>query len=229
MIKGIVEGIAAPGVGAVIFDMDGLMFDSERLARRAWRAALADHGYALDDDVYLSVVGRTTQEARAIFAQTLGPGLPIDDVAADAARHLRDLLLPVPPLKPGLVALLDGIDDLGLPTAVASSTAHAEVERRLVAAGLRRRFAAVAGGDEVAHGKPAPDVFVLAGERLGMAPDRCLVLEDSEAGIAAAAAAGMVAVMIPDLVKASPAVREKAAAVVASLSDVLAVLRPLVS
>lgn len=223
------KGYAAPGVGAVIFDMDGLMFDTERLARQAWRSALADHGYDLDDDLYLSVVGRTAQEAGAIFARALGPGVPIDDVAGDAARRLRDLLLPVPPLKPGLVTLLDGIGDLRLPAGVASSTAHAEVERRLVAAGLRRRFAAVVGGDEVAHGKPAPDLFLMAGERLGMARDRCLVLEDSEAGIGAAAAAGMMSVMIPDLVAASPAVRASAVTVVASLSDVLAVLRPLVS
>jgi HAD superfamily hydrolase (TIGR01509 family) len=220
---------ATPGVGAVIFDMDGLMFDTERLARDAWRAALADHGYALGDDVYLSVVGHTAQEARATFVAALGPDLPIDDVAAGAARRLRELLLPVPPLKPGLVALLDGIDDLRLALAVASSTAHAEVERRLVAAGLSPRFAAVVGGDEVARGKPAPDLFLLAGERLGVAPDRCLVLEDSEAGVRAAGAAGMSCVMVPDLVEPAPAVRRSAAAVVVSLSDVLAVLRPLVS
>lgn len=222
-----VKGSPAPGVGAVVFDMDGLMFDTERLAREAWRAAMADHGYALHDDVYLDVVGRTAREARAIFVAALGPDLPIDDIAAAAARRLRDLLLPVPPLKPGLVALLDGIGDLHLPAAVASSTAHAEVERRLVAAGLRRRFAAVASGDEVARGKPAPDLFLLAGRRLGVAPDRCLVLEDSEAGVGAATAAGMRPVMVPDLAEPAPAVRESAV-VVASLSDVLAVLRPLV-
>ena len=214
-------------VKAVIFDMDGLMFDTERLARDAWRRAMAEHGYALDDSVYLTAVGRTVEVACRIFLDALGPDLPIDDIEAAKARYLQEMLTPGPPLKEGLVALLDGIADLGLSTAVASSTARAEVARRLSSVGLLERFDVVVGGDEVALGKPAPDLFLRAGEDLGVAAADCVVLEDSEAGIRAAAAAGMIAVMVPDLVEPSPVVRELAAAVVGSLSEVPGALREL--
>ena len=221
------DSLGSVAVKAVIFDMDGLMFDTERLAREAWYRAMAEHGYALDDSVYLTAVGRTVDAACRIFLDALGPDLPIEDIEAAKARHLRKMLKPSPPLKQGLVALLDGIDDLGMLTAVASSTARAEVEHRLSSAGLRERFDVVVGGDEVALGKPAPDLFLRAGEHLGVNPGGCVVLEDSEAGIGAAAAAGMIPVMVPDLVEPSPVVRELAAAVVCSLSEVLGVLRGL--
>ena len=210
---------------AVIFDMDGLMFDTERLARDAWRRAMADHGYSLDDDVYLSVVGRTVDGACRAFVDAFGPGLPIAQIEAAKARYLREMLEPSPPLKHGLFALLEGIEQLGLPMAVASATARAEVERRLVNAGLLQRFGAIAGGDEVTHGKPAPDLFVLAAARLGANPRDCVVLEDSEAGIKAAAAAGMAPVMVPDLVGPSPSTRALARAVLPSLAEALGVIR----
>ena len=213
---------------AIIFDMDGLMFDTERLARDAWQRAMAEHGYALDDNVYLSAVGRTVEVACQVFLDALGPDLPIEAIEAAKARYLQEMLTPRPPLKQGLAALLDGVDDLGMLIAVASSTARAEVERRLSSVGLLERFDVVVGGDEVARGKPAPELFLLAAVRLGAVPADCVVLEDSEAGIrAAAAAAGMVPVMVPDLVEPSPVVRALAAAVVCSLSEVLGVLREL--
>ena len=212
-------------VEAVIFDMDGLMFDTERLARDAWRRAMAEHGYALGDDVYLTAVGRTVEGACRAFVDALGPDLPIADIEAAKARYLRAMLALGPPLKPGLLALLDDLEELGLATAVASATARPEVERRLAGAGLLGRFGAAAGGDEVARGKPAPDLFRLAGERLGVSPAVCMALEDSEAGVRAAVAAGMAVVMVPDLVEPSPSTRALATAVVSSLSEVLEVIR----
>lgn len=214
-------------VRAVIFDMDGLMFDSERLAREAWRDALAERGYVLDEAVYLRAVGRTVEEAQAVFVEAFGPDLPIAEIEASKARRLRDLLDPAPPLKPGLLALLDVLDGLGLRTAVASATATGEVRRRLAAVQLDDSFDAVVGGDEVRAGKPAPDLFLRAAQRLGVAAEECLVLEDSEAGIRAAAAAGMVPVMVPDLVQPSPACRALAAYVVGSLADVVGALSAL--
>ena len=135
------------------------------------------------------------------------------------------MLIPGPPLKHGLLALLDSIAEAGLPAAVASSTTRAEVDRLLASVDLSERFEVTVGGDEVACGNPAPDLFLLASERLGVAPVDCLVLEDSEAGIRAAAAAGMISVMIPDLIEPSPAVRKLANAVVSSLAEVKEVIR----
>jgi HAD superfamily hydrolase (TIGR01509 family) len=216
-----------PVLSAVILDMDGLMFDTERLARDAWRRAMAEHGYALDDEVYLSVVGRTVEGACGAFVDAFGPGLPILDIEAAKARYLREMLEPGPPLKHGLLALLDGLEALGLPLAVASATARAEVERRLVGVGLLARFGAVVGGDEVALGKPAPDLFLVAAARLGASPAECLVFEDSEAGVNAAAAAGMAVVMVPDLVEPSPSARVLAEAVLPSLAEALEIVRTL--
>ena len=211
-------------VSAVIFDMDGLMFDTERLARDAWRCAMAEHGYALDDELYLTVVGRTVEGACSVFVDAFGPDLPISDIEAAKARYLRDMLEPSPPLKPGLLTLLDGLEALRLPLAVASATALAEVERRLASVGLLGRFAAIVGGDEVARGKPAPDLFLLAAERLGAHPEDCVVFEDSEAGVHAAAAAGMAVVVVPDLVEPSPSARAMARAVLPSLAEALEVV-----
>lgn len=209
---------------AVIFDMDGLMFDTERLARDAWRRAMAEHGYAMADDVYLTAVGRTVEGACAAFVQALGADLPVREIEAAKSQYLSVMLEPAPPLKDGLVDLLDHLARRGIRAAVASATARAEIERRLEAVGLRERFGAVVGGDEVAHGKPAPDLFLLAAERLGVAPPECVVLEDSEAGIRAAAAAGMPAIMVPDLAQPTAAVRGLADSVVPSLSAVSGIL-----
>jgi len=211
-------------VTTVVFDMDGLMFDTERLARDAWQRAMADHGYVLDDELFLRGVGRTVEGTCAAYVEALGPDLPIVAIEAAKARYLRELLGPGPPLKPGLLGLLDALSESRLPTAVASSTAHLEVDRRLVQVGIRQHFAAIAGGDEVARGKPSPDLFLLAARRLDVEPAGCVVLEDSAPGIAAAAAAGMKPIMVPDLIEASPEVRERAVAVVASLDDALEVI-----
>ncbi len=211
-------------MSAVIFDMDGLMFDTERLARDAWRRAMAEYGYRLDDEVYLSAVGRTVEGACSVFVDALGPELPIAEIEAAKARYLQEMLAPGPPLKHGLLDFLDGLEALGLPRAVASATVRDEVERRLARVGLLRRFGAVVGGDEVARGKPAPDLFLLAAERLGASSAGCVVFEDSEAGVMAAAAAGMAVVMVPDLVEPSPAARALAKAVLPSLAEALDVV-----
>jgi HAD superfamily hydrolase (TIGR01509 family) len=219
--------VVRPPVRALIFDMDGLIFDSERAAREAWRSALRARGYELSDEVYLRAVGRTAAEARDVFVEAFGAGLPVAAVEEDKVRRLRALLGQAPPLKPGLGTLLDEAARLGLPAAVASATAAAEVRRRLAAAGLDRRFAVVVGGDEVRAGKPAPDLFLRAAELLAVPPVACLVLEDAEAGIRAASAAGMPAVMVPDLVQPSMACRAHCAAVVQSLTAAVPVLRKL--
>ncbi len=211
-------------VSAVIFDMDGLMFDTERLARDAWRCAMAEHGYALDDELYLTVIGRTAEGACSIFVDAFGPYLPIADIETAKARYLRDMLEPSPPLKPGLLTLLDGLEALLLPMAVASATDLAEVKRRLASVDMLGRFVAVVGGDEVARGKPAPDLFLLAAERLGACPADCVVFEDSEAGVNAAADAGMAVVVVPDLVEPSPSARATARAVLPSLAEALDVV-----
>lgn len=185
---------------AVIFDMDGLMLDTERMARKAWAKALADHGYPIKDVEYLRLVGRTVQDAEVILKDLYGPALPFQQVfERRQAYYDQDIEQNGIPLKPGLLELLAYLDEKNIVKAVASSTPCWFAVRKLAHVGIEKRFSAVVCGDMVERGKPAPDLFLEAARRINMRPEQCVVLEDSEAGIAAAHAAGMVPVMIPDL------------------------------
>lgn len=192
---------------AVIFDMDGLMLDSERMAQDAWRRALADQGLTLSDGVYFQLVGREAADTKAILAHAFGPVLRVEEVYARKQRYLEEAMARDGiPTKPGLHALLDLLDGRGVRKAVASSTHRPLVVRKLALTRLLERFEAIVCGDDVPNGKPAPDVFLLAAERLGVRPQDCIVLEDSEVGIRAARAAGMTAILVPDLKPPSPEV-----------------------
>lgn len=208
---------------AVIFDMDGLMLDSETVCRAVWQRAIAEQGFALSDAMYLDFVGRRTADCEGMMEARFGPGFARPTFQARAAdlwhAHVRAHGLAH---KPGLHELLATLERLGIPKAVATSTVRAEA---LVSLGaLFGRFAALAAGDEVRNGKPAPDIFLLAAERVGADPARCLALEDSEAGTIAATAAGMAAIIVPDLKQPSPAVAARALAVLPSLHEVTALL-----
>lgn len=208
---------------AAIFDMDGLMLDSETVCRAVWRRAAAEQGFALSDAMYLDFVGRRTADCEALMEQLFGAGFSRPVFQARASdlwhAHVRDLGLEH---KPGLAELLALLEERNIPKAVATSTVRAEA---LVSLGpLRGRFAALAAGDEVRRGKPAPDIFLLAAERLGADPARCLALEDSEAGAIAASTAGMAVIIVPDLKQPSPEVAARALAVLPSLHEVAALL-----
>jgi len=220
---------ASPKVGAVIFDMDGLMLDSEQMAKTAWGRALADWGLALPDDLYLQLIGRAAPDTKALLFAAFGSALPIEEAYARKQEYLdQEIALNGVALKPGLLELLAFLDAAGTPKAVASSTHRAFVLRKLGIAGVIARFDALACGDEVANGKPAPDVFLLAAERLGVSPWPCIVLEDSDAGIRGAHAAGMIPILVPDLKLPSAEVAALAYRVFPSLLEVrdyLAALR----
>ncbi len=208
-------------IRAVLFDMDGLMLDTERIAQRAWQRAGAQRGYDFPSDVYLQAVGRTKADTAVVFKQAYGDDFPFQELYARKQAFYYEMLESEPiPIKAGLIDLLDRIDELGLSKAVATSTARPSALKKLTLTGLIERFTTIVGGDEVVNGKPAPDIFLTAAQRLGIAPAHCLVLEDSEAGIRAAHAAGMTPVMVPDLKQPSDDVRGLAHMVAHSLTDV---------
>jgi HAD superfamily hydrolase (TIGR01509 family) len=185
---------------AVVFDMDGLMLDSERVERWAWRTACAARGYDFDDAFHLTLVGRRDADVRRDLEARFGASFPLVDVQAEAhALWLGRVREHGMPEKPGLAELLQAIDEIGLPKAVATSSIRPRVELSLGALALR--FDAIVTGDEVREGKPEPEIYLTAAGRLGVRPGACLALEDSPAGQLAAARAGMVAVLIPDLVE----------------------------
>jgi HAD superfamily hydrolase (TIGR01509 family) len=197
-------GLAAPSGGgwafdgrpvqAAVFDCDGVLVDSEPASERAWTRAVTAFGHVLEPGEFTAWVGRTDRE----LAEHYGGLLGVDPDALDlrAAAELRAAL--AGGLEPfsDAVAALDGAVAAGLPVAVASNSRRRRLDAILAAAGLASRFAVRVGSDDVATPKPAPDVYLEAATRLGVEPGRCLVLEDSPTGIAAARAAGMLVVAV---------------------------------
>lgn len=207
---------------AVLFDMDGLMLDTERLAHRAWTQAMMERGYALDEAAYLRLVGRTAADVQGILSEIFGDTIPYADIyARRRALYDAEIAANGVAIKPGLPELLDFLEEHQVPKAVASSTHRPIVVMKLTLVGVAGRFPVMVGGDQVAYGKPAPDLFLEAARQLGFSPRDCLVLEDSEAGVLAAHRAGMLPVMVPDMKQPDAETARMAYRVVPSLSDVI--------
>lgn len=186
----------------IVFDMDGLLFDTETLHRDAARAAAQEAGRDLPDAVFLSLVGGSEADNQGRLRAHFGAGFDLDAYEGAWMRHYAARAGGGPALKPGVGALLALLDELGVKRAIATSSSHEAVRRNLAAHGLAGRFHAVVARGDYARGKPAPDPFLRAAEALGAAPGACLALEDSPHGLRAAAAAGMAVVMVPDLLPA---------------------------
>jgi HAD superfamily hydrolase (TIGR01509 family) len=184
---------------AAIFDMDGLLLDSERVIMQAWLAAAREERLLLSEPDFLKVVGRGAQESTAILSQLLGAPGSFQLVRDRARARLAAQPGVVFPLKPGARQLLQLLRARGVPCAVASSTHVDEVRRRLAKVGVLDYFQALAGGDEVTRSKPDPAVYLLAAARLGIAATQCLAFEDSDHGARAAHDAGLGVVVVPDL------------------------------
>ena len=184
---------------AVVFDMDGLMLDTERLDRWAWQTVASRHGFDFTDSLHATLIGRCSAETETELRAHVGPLIDFASVRGEVSALWRERVAATGvPLKPGLRELLDRLDSLRIPKAVATSTVRASALASLGA--LRARLDAAVYGDEVERGKPAPDIYLRAAEALGVAPAACIALEDSLPGVASARAAGMTVVMVPDLV-----------------------------
>lgn len=208
-------------LSAVIFDMDGLMLDSEPLAQAGWRLALAEHGYTLSDELFLQMLGRSTDGTRAILRQALGAEAPFESLFARKRQYVHDEVAQNGiAAKPGLLELLAWLEARCIRRAIASSARREDVMHKLNRAALASRFETIVTGDQVSKGKPAPDIFLEAARQLGIPAGECAVLEDSDAGILAAHAAGMWPLMVPDLKPPSPESAALAHRIFSSLHEV---------
>ncbi|MGF7161977.1 beta-phosphoglucomutase-like phosphatase (HAD superfamily) [Rhodoligotrophos appendicifer] len=185
---------------ALIFDMDGLLLDTEGVYKRSWTVAAAGLGYDLTDTLYLSLIGITIADCEKCLVESFGQDFPLEQFRADARSRYEDIVLAEGiPLKPGVCTLLDWAAVLDLPCGIGTSTVTEEARHRLKHHGILDHFAAVIGGDQVIHGKPDPEIYLKVAQALKQEPEHCLVFEDAHSGVRAARAAGMSVALIPDL------------------------------
>jgi len=179
---------------AVIFDMDGVLVDTEPINQRAQDAVLARHGVSLSDGEYARLIGLSNGATWRWLIERFGlPETPAE-MAADYVAELRPMIERGLVPAAGVVELIGQLTRAGIPLGLASSSPRGAVDAVMAALGLGGAFRVMVCDEDVAHGKPAPDLFLLAARRLGAALERCVVIEDSLHGIEAAAVAGMTAI-----------------------------------
>ena len=205
----------------VIFDMDGVIFDTERLYLECIRPAAEKYGLAGFDEVAHACIGRTDVETKKLMRKAFGEDAPLEAVEQEAfkvfqKRYEEEGL----PVKDGAVELLEYLKRAGARIAIGSSTAHDVVEMELRDAGLLQYFDALACGDMVEHSKPEPDVFLLAAEMLQETIADCIIIEDSFNGVIAARRAGATVFMVPALLEPTEEIRAMADKVFGSLIEV---------
>ena len=216
-------------LSAVLFDMDGLLTDSEGVGYRLLKEGGRQLGFELDDRFLSDLTGTNDVECVEAFNRNY-PGI-------DAERLLqmyRDRMYAASvggeiPLKPGVRELLDVLDGHSIPRAVVSSNDRFIIESNLKGHGILERFDAIVSGDMIRRSKPEPDIYLAAANALGVLPANCLVLEDSPNGLKAGRAAGMRTCMVPDRIPYTDALRACADDVRASLLDVIALIQPWLS
>lgn len=206
---------------AAIFDMDGLLLDSERIARVAFVQACEHFALGDQNDLFLRCIGTNDALGAAVLREGLrGKADPLEFGRVWDARYADALAARPVPLKRGVVELLADLRAERIPCAVATSTSSGRAREKLCRAGIVESFDIVVGGDQVRESKPRPDIYLAAAAALDVKPDRCLALEDSENGVRAALAAGMRVIQIPDLVEPSAELRALGHDILESLHEV---------
>lgn len=207
---------------AVIFDMDGLMLDTEQLAYSVLTRTVTDlggDGFPLE--VYRKLVGRSAEAVAAIISENMGEAFPVQEILPVWRENYRKTVEECPlPVKPGIFELLEFLEQNHVRRAVATSTALPLTTQKLKKVGLFSHFESFATADKVPAGKPAPDVYLLALRQLDLSVEHCLALEDSPNGVRAAHAAGLRVVMVPDMIAPTPELEAMAHNILPSLNHV---------
>ena len=206
----------------VIFDMDGLMFDTERIYYQAWEEAMTLYGYDFGWEVYIQLVARNSHTIGLTLKKIYGENFPYEAVR-DKKREIADEIIAEQsmPKKAGLMELLDFLEEEGIKKAVATSSTREKALNYLELGGVRMRFDHIVCGSDVRESKPHPEIFEIAAKYLRVSPQQCIVLEDSKMGIKAAKAAGMYGIFIPDLVEMDEEIQKDASTTLKNLYEVI--------
>lgn len=204
---------------AVVFDMDGLLFDTEIIYRDALFAAAAEGRHVMTDDIHRQMLGCPWAVIRAQLLQHYGVQFPIDVFRASWLRHFDLMAEKGLAIKTGVIELLDELDELNIPRAIATSSFRESAIHHLDLHGIKGRFHHLVAHGDYAASKPAPDPYLKAAELLKTDPYLCLALEDSHNGVRSAAAAGMMTIMVPDLMDPTAEMYDLCVAIASDLHD----------
>jgi HAD superfamily hydrolase (TIGR01509 family) len=187
-------------IKAAIFDMDGVLFDTEALYQASWREIAEECGIALEEGFANEISGTNGERMKRVIERFyhVEDGT---DIIARCGVKMRQKLHENVPMKPGVVEILEDFKAHGMKIAIASSSAREQIEHNISFCGIGDYFDEVVCGHDVANGKPAPDIFITAAKALGYDPHECFVFEDSANGIAAGHAAGCYVIMVPDQIQ----------------------------
>lgn len=220
--KDLYQGTAIKGV---LFDMDGIVLDSEKLYTRFWVEAAQSLGYPMTHEMALGMRSLSRQAGERQLKAYLGENVDYHKVRETRIKMMTDFIEENGvEIKPGIHELLAFLKEHHIKTSIATSSPLDRTKKYLSQVGLVEDFDELVSGHMVEHGKPEPDIYLYAAEKLGLKPEECLVLEDSPTGILAAFRAGCVPVMIPDQDEPDDAVKENVFGVVNSLLDVINLL-----
>lgn len=215
-------------IKAIIFDMDGLMIDSERVTFECYQERLKDMNLTMDEEFYKTLLGKTIKGIYQKFYDVYGNDFPIENVIQDVHQLMAERFeTEGVPVKKGLVELLHYLKDNNYKTIVATSSNRDRVDKILAQAKITEFFDDSICGDEVTKGKPNPEVFLKSCQKLGVNVDEAIVLEDSEAGIQASYDANIKVICIPDMKYPEKQYEEKTFKILKDLTEVTAYLKSL--
>ncbi|WP_026519825.1 HAD family hydrolase [Butyrivibrio sp. FCS006] len=211
---------------AVVFDMDGIIFDSERAVLESWYVVADRHNLGDITEAFLACTGVNDKETKEIMLRRFGEDFPYDEYSKEASVIFHEKYDGGKlPMKIGVKEILTFLKDSGKKIALASSTRRPVVEAELRDARVLDYFDELVTGDVVKKSKPDPEIYLLACEKIGVAPERCYAIEDSYNGVRSASGGGLKAIMVPDLLPANDEMKELTESVQESLLDVIDYLK----
>lgn len=208
-------------IEAVIFDMDGVIYDTEAFYLKHWIQVFEEYGYKMTKEIYIKAMGRGRKKVKEYFKSIFGDDLPIDEMYIKKDKLLFDAIRNKEvPLKPGALEFLSYLKNNNIKTALATSAKRERLDIQLEDSPIVQYFDAIVCGDDVVNSKPDPEIFLKAAKKIGANPEKCIVIEDSEAGIKAAHDGEMIAFHVEDLKEADESIKENANMMFKNLKEI---------